>query len=48
MPARGSRHGGEGRTSCGHPFPGCPGLSQPRLRPVFHAVALPAVLSRNG
>ena len=36
----GSRHGGEGRTSCGPPFPGCPGLSQSRLRRVFHAAAL--------
>lgn len=33
------RRGGDDRTSCGRPFPGCPGLSQPRLQRVFHAVA---------
>ena len=40
MPARGSRRRGEGGTSCHRPFPGCPGLSQPRTRRVFHAAAL--------
>jgi len=41
MPTRsGVLRGGVDRTSCGQPFPGCPGLSQSRLRRVFHAAAL--------
>ena len=38
-PAACAADGGD-RTSCDHPFPGCPGLSQPRSRWVFHATAL--------
>ena len=38
--ACGLRRRGGARTSCEHPFPGCPGLSQPRSRRVFHAAAL--------
>jgi hypothetical protein len=40
MPVRGFRRRGDDRTSCDRPFPGCPGLSQPRSRRVFHAAAL--------
>lgn len=46
--ACGSRRAGDGRTSCDRPFPGCPGLSQSRLRRCFHPAALSTVLSRNG
>jgi len=35
-----TRAEGEGGTSCHHPFPGRPGLSQSRSRRVFHTAAL--------
>jgi hypothetical protein len=38
--SRQSACGGAARTSCGQPFPGCPGLSQSCSRRVFQAAAL--------
>ena len=43
-----ARDRGDGRTSFGPPFPGCPGLSQSRSPRIFHARGTSTVPSKNG
>ena len=43
-----TRAEGEGGTSCHHPFPGRPGLSQSRSPRFFHARDTATVPSKNG